>query len=98
MSREPIDDRTRVVVNIFGEEYPIKGAGRPEYLQELAASVDRKMRQVSETHPRLSVSRVAVMAALLMADELQKLKEQHDRLTEMYEQEWERRKDRRANE
>ena len=98
MSREPIDDQNRVVVNIFGEEYPIRGAGRPEYIQEVAAAVDRKMRQVSEAHPRLSMSRVAVMAALLLADDLFKLREQHEHLTQIYEQEWERRKDRKPDE
>lgn len=98
MSKEAVDERNRVVVSIFGEEYPIKGPGRPEYLQELAATVDRKMRQVSEAHPRLSVNRVAVMAALLLADDLSRLREQHERLTEVYEEEWERRKDRKPSE
>jgi len=98
MNKEAAEERNRVVVSIFGEEYPIKGPGRPEYVQELAATVDRKMRRVSEVYPKLSANRVAVMAALWLADDLFKLREQHERLTEIYEEEWERRKDRKPTE
>ena len=59
-----------IKVNIFGEDYVIKGAVNSEYIGQVAQYLDRKMRIVSEGLVNRSHGRVAVLAALNIADEL----------------------------
>ncbi len=59
-----------VKVNIFGEDYTIKGDADSEYISQVVQYVDKKMRIVSEGLTNKSHSRVAVLAALNIADEL----------------------------
>jgi len=84
-------DRPRVVLNIFGEEYPVRTSVPGEHLEKLARAVDRVMRETARAHPRLGTHRVAVLAAMNIADELVRLQEQYDRLTALLEEEWTRR-------
>ncbi len=57
-------------VEIFGQTYSMQGDLDTAYVEELAAFVDEKMRTIS-TGMRVSDSvRVAVLAALSIADEL----------------------------
>ena len=65
-----------VQVDIFGSQYTIKKGGEnPEYIARVAAYVDQKMREINERLPVASVSRVAVLASLNLADELFKERE-----------------------
>jgi cell division protein ZapA len=65
-----------VQVDIFGSQYTIrKGTEDPEYIARVAAYVDQKMREINERLPVASVSRVAVLASLNLADELFKERE-----------------------
>ena len=57
-------------VNIFGTEYPIKGDADPAYIEEIARYVDTKMREVSKQLSLPSMSKVAILAAMNIADEL----------------------------
>jgi cell division protein ZapA len=82
----------RVTVTIYGESYALRGDAPPEHLQSLAARVDQRMREIGRRNPRLGTARVAVLAALHLADELQRLEEQYSRALGMLEMEWERRK------
>jgi cell division protein ZapA len=66
---------TRVVVSIYGEECALRGDGSPEHLRGLAALVDARMRAVAGRTPQLSKTRVAVLTALQLADELGRLQE-----------------------
>ena len=60
-----------VQIDIFGSQYTIrKGSEDPEYIARVAAYVDQKMREINERLPVASVSRVAVLASLNLADEL----------------------------
>jgi len=60
-------------VEIFGTRYTIKGGADPEYVRRLAAYVDDKMRSAAESAPRnLPALKIAVLAALNIADELHK--------------------------
>ncbi|MBD3233486.1 MAG: cell division protein ZapA [candidate division Zixibacteria bacterium] len=59
-----------VKVNIFGEDYTIKGDADSEYINQVVQYVDKRMRIVSEGLANKSHSRVAVLAALNIADEL----------------------------
>jgi len=64
-------DSDRVTpITILGQQYPIRTSLDPEYVVRLAAFVDEKMRAVSESTTSGDSLRMAVLAALNIADEL----------------------------
>ena len=64
------DEASRVVhVEIHGQQYPIRSALDPVYVAELAAYVDQKMRAASRETSAGDTLKVAVLAALNIADE-----------------------------
>jgi cell division protein ZapA len=69
---------TSVSVDIYDQTYHLR-APDPEYIQKLANTVDAKMRAVSANSNTVDSLRVAVLAALNIADELLRLQE-HCRL------------------
>jgi cell division protein ZapA len=69
---------TSVSVEIYDQTYNLR-ASDPEYIQKLAAMVDGKMRAVSANGSTVDSLRVAVLAALNIADELLRLQE-HNRM------------------
>jgi cell division protein ZapA len=77
----------KVTVNIFNEEYIVKGDEKPDYIEMLASYVDRRMRMVQQRNVNLSTSKVAVLTALNLADELNKLQEDYDELVKTLEEE-----------
>lgn len=86
-----MDRQNRVTVEIYHDQYTIRGDARPDYIRGLAKMVDERIRALAAQHPRVSAARLAVLAALHLADELQRLTEQHERVVGMLEREWERR-------
>jgi cell division protein ZapA len=66
-----MSDSERVIsVDIQGQRYPIRSALDPDYVTRLAAYVDDKMRAASDLTPTGDTLRLAVLAALNIADEL----------------------------
>ncbi len=59
-----------VVVTIFGTEHAIKSDADPAYIREVAAYVDGKMRESAARSSVKAGTTVAVLAALNIADEL----------------------------
>lgn len=57
-------------VEIFGSVYNVRGAEDGEYLQELAAIVDRKMHEIAGQVKTVETAKIAILAALNLADEL----------------------------
>lgn len=70
----------KVTVSIFNEEYIVKGAENPDYIKTLASYVDRKMKNIEQRNSYFSVSKIAILTALNIADELNKLQEDYDEL------------------
>ena len=64
---------TSVRVEIFDQGYNLRGSD-PEYIMKLAEYVDGKMRAVSEQTQTVDTARLAVLAALNIADEYHLLK------------------------
>src|SRR5687767_1103903 len=63
-------DETRVIhVEIHGQQYPIRSSLDPAYVAELAAYVDMKMRAASLETSAGDTLKIAVLAALNIADE-----------------------------
>ncbi len=59
-----------VKVTIYGTDYPVKGEADAEYIEEVAAYVDTKMREVAGSLSVKSTTKVAILAALNITDEL----------------------------
>ncbi len=65
------EDTERIVpVVIQGQRYPVRSTLEPSYVAELAAYVDEKMRIASDANNTTDSLRVAVLAALNLADEI----------------------------
>jgi cell division protein ZapA len=79
-------EKKTIKVNIWGIEYGLKSDADPQYIQELAAYVDQKMRKLSEGTVVKSQLKIAVLAALNIADELFRLKLKHEKLIKEIEQ------------
>ena len=58
-----------VPVEIYGQTYNLRGEGDPSYITGLAAFVDRRMREVSGNTATVDSLKVAILAALNIADE-----------------------------
>lgn len=58
----------QVQVEIFGQTYTVKSAGDAAYVRKLAAFVDEEMKDVSRASGAVDSLRVAVLAALNLAD------------------------------
>lgn len=69
-----------VTVSIFGKEYMLRGAAEAEYVRDVAAFVDQRMNEVARGTSVASTARVAILAAVNIADEL--FREQRRRLEE----------------
>jgi cell division protein ZapA len=65
-----MDQQSRVVhVDIHGHRYPIRSGLDAGYVSELAAYVDEKMQLASRECPSGDTLKIAVLAALNIADE-----------------------------
>lgn len=64
-------------VEIFGTEYRIKGEANAEYIRRVASYVDGKMQQLAQASSTGSVSKLAILTAINIADEL--FREREDR-------------------
>jgi cell division protein ZapA len=71
----PVQDTSNasVRVEIFDQGYNLRGTN-PEYILQLAEYVDGKMRAVADQTHTVDSSRLAVLAALNIADEYHLLK------------------------
>jgi len=64
-----------IPVDILGQRYPIKSSLDAAYVERLAAYVEKKMRAASDSTPTGDSLRLAVLAALNIADELFRCRE-----------------------
>lgn len=69
-------------VEIYDQSYSIGGENDAAYLQKLAERVDGVMRQVARNAHTVDSMRVAVMAAINLADENEALRAENTRLRE----------------
>lgn len=67
-------DTGLVHVEIFGQSYSVRAGVDPGYVEALAAHVDAQMQEVSKTPGTVDSVRVAVLAALNLADECFRLR------------------------
>ena len=67
-------------IEIYDQSYSVQADGNEDYLKELAAYVDEKMRTVAEAARTVDSLKVAVLAALNIADEMFTLKQHQEKL------------------
>jgi len=72
-----------VQVEIFDQSYNLRGSD-PDYIEKLAEYVDSKIRAVAEQTTTVDSLRLAVLAALNIADEYHILKRKYDTVAGEY--------------
>ncbi len=73
-------------VEIYDQAYHMRGELDVEYIQRLARYLDAKMRSIAERTHTVDSLRVAVLAALNIADEYHQLKAKHEAETQQVSQ------------
>ncbi|MCI7261288.1 MAG: cell division protein ZapA [Selenomonas sp.] len=82
MAEEKASPMERIVVEIYGSNFPLK-TDNPEHIMKLAAEVDKKMRQMSRSVKSFDNQKIAALTALQMAEEYYQLKKDYDELLEL---------------
>ena len=67
-----------IEVEIFGQPYNVRGEGDPNYLSELARFVDTRMREVAAQVATVDPMKIAILAALNIADEFSRYRKQRE--------------------
>lgn len=67
-----------VEIEIMGQRFTINSDEEENYVRKVAAYVDRKMQEVLNVTRPVARSNTAVLAALNIADEYQRLKDRHE--------------------
>jgi Uncharacterized protein conserved in bacteria len=75
--------KNRVTVEIYGDSYPLKSDADPEQIKKVAAFLDARIRETALSNPRVSTTRIAILAALNIADEYLRLKSDYQQLRRM---------------
>jgi cell division protein ZapA len=77
------DGNNSIRVEIYDESYHLRGTD-PAYIQRLADIVDAKMRAVAQHTSTVDSLRVAVLAAINIADEYYQLKRKYEGIESEY--------------
>jgi len=59
-----------IQIEIYGQRYTLKGQAPEAYVKELASYLDRKMQEVATASNVNTLTKIAILAALNIADEL----------------------------
>ncbi len=73
---------TSVRVKIYDREFALRTTGDPERLQELCSTLDKRMREVAASTGSVDTLKVAILAALSLGDDLQRLRDELSQLDE----------------
>jgi cell division protein ZapA len=79
-----------IKVQIFGQTYTIRGDLDERYVQKLAAYVDEKMSAIADVTATVDTQKVAVLAALAIADELHTIRKDRTDQEELLREQAER--------
>jgi cell division protein ZapA len=79
-----------IKVEIYDQVYPINAELEETYVRKIAAYVDQKMRLIAEVVRTVDTQKVAVLAALAIADELHRLREERGEREEILKEQAER--------
>ncbi len=77
--------KNNVEVEIAGQKYNIKGEESNEYLIRITEFVDGKIQEINNRYADMNPVKAAILAAINIADELHKLKDDYESATEKIE-------------
>lgn len=77
------DDKDSIRVEIYDESYNLRGSD-PAYIKRLGELVDAKMRAVAQHTSTVDSLRVAVLAALNIADDYYQLRRKYEGIESEY--------------
>lgn len=72
-------DKVRITVDIFGTQYKLVGGTSADYMKMVASHVDDHMHRIGDANGRLDTPKIAVLAAVNIADEYFRLKAEAER-------------------
>ena len=81
--------KNKITIEIFGQQYTLKGSASSSHMRLVAGYVDDKMNQLSEANPRLDARKIAVLSAVNITDEYFRLKEEYEELLRIIEKQGE---------
>lgn len=76
-------EENRVIVTIMGDEYVIRGTDSREYIERIVSYVEGVIESISDNQNKLNKCQIAVLAALKIADELYKLRQEYQYLDDL---------------
>lgn len=76
----------RVQVEIYNDNYYIRGNCDEKHIQRVAAYLDQKMHYIAQRNPRLSLKQIAMLTSINITDELLKLQNDYDNLVKVLEE------------
>lgn len=82
---KPAGEMKRVEVEIFGEVYRLRTED-PDGLAKLVRMVDSTMKTIAQNTRSFAGSRIAVLAALKIAEDYQQLKRDYDELLQLLDE------------
>ncbi|MPM91188.1 Cell division protein ZapA [bioreactor metagenome] len=77
------DKQCKVTVEVYGESYALKGNLEAERVKMIAALVDAKMKAIAKNNAYLSPAKIAVLAALNLADDYLRLENDFNQIVQM---------------
>ncbi len=80
MSEQP--EGSSVRVKIYDREYALRTTGDPERLRNLCARLDKRMREIATSTGAVDTQKVAILAALSLADDWQRTRDELEKLDE----------------
>ncbi|SNT23154.1 cell division protein ZapA [Anaerovirgula multivorans] len=73
-----MERKNKVIIKINGQDYPIIGTEPKDYLLKVGNFVDEQMDLITRHNSKLSISMIAVLTCINVADQLLKLQNQLD--------------------
>ncbi|WP_251549490.1 cell division protein ZapA [Neobacillus muris] len=72
--------KSRISVDIYGQQYIIMGTESPNHIRLVASLVNDKMREIHSKNPNLDVNKLAVLTAVNAVNEYLKMKDELEQL------------------
>lgn len=79
--------RNRLAVDIYGQQYRLSGNASVNHIRTVAGYVNDKMNEISQANQRLDTSKIAVLAAVNIADEYFRLRQEYEELLRIWQEE-----------
>lgn len=76
-------EENRIIIKIMGDEYVIRGTDNREYIERIVSYVEGVIEGIGDNQNKLNKCQIAVLAALKIADELYKLRQEYQYLDDL---------------